>query len=105
MCLPRIPFNGVVARFDGRSWSTMSVAPTPGLNGIFMDESAATFMGGVRGFAGRFDVDSGVLFTEESGTEQTIHAVWADGAGRTYFVGGSSQKTPCMGIVLERTKP
>ena len=90
-----------VARYDGTSWSTTLFANVPGLNGVFMAEPGEAIVGGTNGFVGRYDMASGVLDGETSDTNQCLHAVWGNGIGSYYAVGGRFNE-PYEGIALVR---
>ncbi|HWL94604.1 MAG TPA: hypothetical protein VNT79_13860, partial [Phycisphaerae bacterium] len=90
-----------VARYDGTAWTTHKPDATPGLNGAFLDGSIA-ICGGVGGFVGSVDLSTGEVTAEESGATLDIHAVWGDGAGRHYAVGGRFSGN-LEGIALVRT--
>jgi hypothetical protein len=90
-----------VARYDGTSWTTTLIADVPGLNGVFMAEPGEAIVGGTNGFVGRFDLASGMLVGESSGTNQCLHAVWGNGVGSYYAVGGRFNE-PYAGIALVR---
>jgi hypothetical protein len=95
--------NGVIATWDGSKWISRSVAPIPGLNGIFMENSNEVTFAGLLGTAGSFIAgSSNQPFEEDTQVAQTLHAVWGDGQGLTYVVGGNTTETPYRGIVLIR---
>ena len=90
-----------VARYDGTSWTTQLFAEVPGLNGVFMIEPGEAIVGGTNGYVGRYDLVSGTLEGESSGTNQCLHAVWGNGIGSYYGVGGRFND-PYEGIALVR---
>lgn len=94
--------NGVISVWDGSTWTSTSVAPIPGLNGVFMENSSEAIFAGLLGTGGSFNVNSNTPTEEKTQVVQTLHAVWGDGQGLTYVVGGSSTATPYRGLVLIR---
>lgn len=95
--------NGVVARFDGAEWTSESLAPLPGLNGIWMDEQGA-WVAGNAGTLGRLDVDALEVEQISVQTQLDLHAVFGTGDGAHFSVGGSLQSpvAPYEGVALSR---
>lgn len=96
--------NARVATYDGQSWDTIAPFGLGGINGVFMSEPAEALVVGVFGLAGIYDVASGEIVEEDPGTFFDLHAVWGDGAGRHYAVGGNFLP-PYRGIALVREEP
>ncbi len=91
-----------VSVYDGRAWTTRQFSSTPGLNAVYMVASTEAIVGGVNGYAGVFDVATGELTVEPTDTTESLHAIWADGEGRFYAVGGRFAP-PFRGLALVRT--
>ncbi|MCA9617540.1 MAG: hypothetical protein KC731_00875 [Myxococcales bacterium] len=97
--------NGRIATFDGQSWTTVAPNALGGLNAVHMVEDDVAVIGGILGFAGRFEVGSGEVVNEADGlTRVDIHAIWGDGQGTHWAVGGSFI-SPHQGVALKRTAP
>lgn len=90
-----------IAVYDGQSFSTQLVSGVPGLNAVFVDADNQAVVGGVNGYIGLFNPQTGELTREDSGATTIIHAAWADGAGTAYAVGGRFSP-PHAGIALMR---
>jgi hypothetical protein len=91
-----------ISVYDGSSWTTQRFGSVGGLNAVFMLEPTTCVVGGVNGFVGSFDIASGELTAEESGTGETVHGIWANRVGRYYGVGGRFSP-PQRGLALVRT--
>jgi hypothetical protein len=95
--------EGQVAVFDGSGWTTRKPPGVPGLNGVFFNSGNQAILGGLAGYAAALDP-----LTEQPGPAETtstalsIEALWGDGAGRVYAVGGRSA-APYQGLALVRT--
>lgn len=89
-----------IAHYDGSSWTTYKPGG-PGLNGSFMDNPEFAVIGGVRGFVGRFEPGATQPIEEASPTDFDIHAIWGDGTGRYFAVGGVFSP-PFQGVALIR---
>ena len=95
--------NATIATYDGTKWTSRSAAPLPGLNGVFPIDANQYLVGGLIGSAAVYNFTTDEFKTETTTTIQTIHAVWNDGANKTYAVGGRSSATPYTGVALMRT--
>lgn len=91
-----------IAVYDGTEWTTEIHATTPGLNAVFMDDPEQAIVGGTNGYVGAFDPTTMALSDEESGSIRTVHAIWGDGAGRYYAVGGETAPS-FTGLALVRS--
>lgn len=89
-----------IATYDGTEWKTTKPSGVPGLNGVYLTGRGQAIVGGVNGFLGSFNPETGELKQEESGTNEVIHAVWGD-SERTYAVGGNFAP-PFRGLALVR---
>ena len=94
--------NARLAHWNGQQWQTMAPDDLAGLNGIHMPHRDLAILGGAFGFAGRLDMPSGAIVREAAGlTSLDLHAVWGDGHGRHYAVGGTFA-LPHRGVALVR---
>lgn len=97
--------NGIVSHFDGKSWKTTSLAPLPGLNGVFLRTPGVVHVAGIMGTIARLD---GATFTvldqTQADAQLDLHAVFADDQDHLFAVGGSlgSSAPPRRGIALTR---
>lgn len=94
--------GGRIATWDGHSWQTLAPSATPGLNAVYMTRPQEALVGGIVGYAGVFEPATGALVQEEPDTNRTIHAIWCDGEGRCYAVGGLFN-APWAGLALVRS--
>lgn len=95
--------NARIAEWDGVEFTTVSPSRLGGLNAVFVPEPGTAIVGGVFGFVGAYDTETNEVSAEDSpGGADSVHAVWGDGAGRTYAVGGSFF-TPHRGLAWVRT--
>ncbi|MHC4091555.1 MAG: beta propeller repeat protein [Planctomycetota bacterium] len=94
--------TGRIALYDGRQWTTHKPTGIPGLNGACMVQPDEAIVGGVSGYVGRYDPQANALTTESASGSLDIHAIWGDGAGRYYGVGGRFTE-PYEGVALVRT--
>jgi hypothetical protein len=100
--------NGVVAHFDGSDWTTTSLAPAPGINGVWMDEPETAWVAGNSGTLGRLDLSQldaeSALERDEVDTRLDVHAVFGI-EDRRFAVGGNfgMPQGPYRGIALERS--
>jgi len=97
--------------YAGTGWTTYKPSNPlgqPALNAVFMDESDLAIIGGVNGddtgYVGRFDptMTTPVAETAADAT-QAIHAIWGDGMGSYYAVGGNFSFPFSDGMCLVRT--
>ncbi|TNF32056.1 MAG: hypothetical protein EP329_11255 [Deltaproteobacteria bacterium] len=94
--------NARLATWDGTGWTTIAPTGIGGLNAVTMSAPDAAVVGGIYGWVGTFAPESGALEREDSLTNLDIHALWDDGAGRVYAVGGRFVGT-FGGVALVRT--
>ena len=95
---------GVVGVYDGNDWTTETRAgELAGLNGVFVTPSGESHIVGLLGAAATIDPNGIDIAIESTPTVVTLHAVWGDGAGRVYAVGGRSRVEPFTGVALVRT--
>jgi hypothetical protein len=91
-----------IATYAGNGWTTYKPEGRPGLNATFMNDPDFSIVGGVGGYVGRFERGAQGPVDETSPTTQEIHAIWGDGAGRYYAVGGRFSP-PFQGLAMVRT--
>lgn len=94
--------NGQVATFDGTSWTTTHPSGVPGLNAVSMGSADEAVIGGIGGWVGSFDPNTGTITREDPVDSIDVHAIWYDGAGTWYGVGGKFY-APYAGTALVRT--
>lgn len=94
--------NARVATYDGTAWDTVAPAGIGGLNAVFMEEPGTAYVGGLPGYGGAFDVASREVTGEPLFSLQDIHAMWGDGTGKVYAVGGNFA-APHAGVAFVRT--
>jgi len=95
--------NARVAEFDGSAWSTIAPEGVGGLNGVFMDQEDMAVVGGISGFVGVYHPSTDELVAEDILGTEDLHAVWGDGEGRYYAVGGRLSE-PFHGLAVVRTE-
>lgn len=93
-----------VAELDGQAWNTEAPAGYPGLNAVSVIDGDV-LVGGQYGFVGRWEGGALVQETGAADTQADIHAMWSDGAGRTYGVGGTFQPPYDKGMAWVREMP
>jgi hypothetical protein len=97
--------NARIATWNGSSWDTIAPSALGGLNAVHVPEPGMAVIGGIFGFVGRFESATGEVTTEaDSLTRVDIHAMWGDGQGKHYAVGGTFLE-PHEGALLVRTAP
>lgn len=90
-----------VSTWDGAAWSTTAPSGLGGLSAVFMDDPATAYVGGIYGWVGALDVATGELTPEEILTDLDVHAMWGDGEGTVWAVGGRFM-APYEGVALLR---
>lgn len=93
--------TGRVATYNGTNWTTFKPSGRPGLNASYMDNPDFAVIGGVSGYVGRFEPGASEPIDEVSPTDFDIHAIWGDGSGNYYAVGGNFSP-PFRGVALIR---
>jgi hypothetical protein len=95
--------NARISTWDGSAWNTFGPDALGGLNAVHMPTPDVAVVGGILGFVGRFDVATGEVIREaEPLSRVDIHAIWGDGQGKHYAVGGTFT-VPHQGVALVRT--
>lgn len=98
--------NARIAVFDGSAWTTEAPNALGGLNAVHMAEDDTAVIGGILGFAGSFVPSTGEVVYEADGlTDLDIHAIWGDGQGTHWAVGGTFLDNNHQGVALKRTAP
>ncbi|MEZ4225523.1 MAG: hypothetical protein R3B13_31515 [Polyangiaceae bacterium] len=95
---------GIASVWDGSSWKTESLAPLPGLNGVWSRRPGVFHVVGVGGTLGVFDTASLSVREQSFDTELDVHGVFGTDSGRLNAVGGNfaGPVPPYQGIALER---
>lgn len=91
-----------IARWDGSAWTTTKPDPSAvkPLNAVHVDGDT-TIVGGLYGFVGAYDRATDAVTEETTATDIALHAVWGDGAGVTWGVGGTFV-APHRGAIVRR---
>jgi hypothetical protein len=90
-----------VATSAGGAFETVKPSGTAGLAGVHVDDTGV-YVGGLLGTVGLFDRETGEVIQEDT-LPLDVHAMWGDGAGTIYAVGGVFAE-PFMGIAYTRTE-
>lgn len=85
--------NGVIARWDGVSWRSQTIAGLPGLNGVWVDQAGVGHAVGVRGSAVTIAPGSFEVERQRTYVTMVLHAIWSDGLAR-WAVGGTLDNSP-----------
>jgi hypothetical protein len=82
--------NGVLSVFDGTRFRTESLAPLPGLNGVWLDPHGRAFVAGIEGTVAEVDLTTFRAKTIPLATPShlTLHAIHGGGQ-RLFAVGGN----------------
>lgn len=86
--------NGVVARWDGASWTSETLSGVPGLNGVWMDASGTAWIVGLRARIERLAPGGFEHTREPTGSPLVLHAVYGFENGHRVAVGGSLNSSP-----------
>ena len=86
--------NGRVTIWNGETWRAESLAPLPGLNGVFMRTPGVVHVVGVEGTIARLDLVAGTFREEVPATALDFHAIFGDSAGVLTAVGGNFTAAP-----------
>jgi hypothetical protein len=99
--------NGQVVRWDGTEWTRKSLAPLPGLNGVWMRDPGTAHVVGAGGTIATLDVAT-LEYVDASPVEVDpsldFHAVFGNSQGKLTTVGGNFLQVagPYRGIAYER---
>lgn len=95
--------NGRVAEWDGSELATLAPPGLGGINAVFMNEPGVAHIGGSFGYVGTYDLATDEVTAEDAPPgADAVHAIWGDGQGRHYAVGGSFLP-PHRGMAWTRT--
>ena len=103
--------NGIFVTWNGQAWTTYQLAPTPGLNGVWMRDADAVHVVGTYGTWATVDFETGELKEDllaadpDLGDTHDLHAITGDGVGNMIAVGGTLRyfvSGPFEGIALSR---
>jgi hypothetical protein len=96
---------GIVSTWNGVAWQTKSLAPLPGLNGVWYRRAGRVHVAGVAGTLGVLNAADGSLRDESQDTPLDLHGIFGTAGGRLVAVGGNFEGPvpPYQGIALERT--
>lgn len=86
--------NGRVVIWNGTAWRTESLAPLPGLNGVFVRTPGVAHVVGVEGTIARLDLVQNTFREEVPATRLDFHAVFGDASGVLTAVGGNFSEAP-----------
>lgn len=95
--------TAVVARFDGSEWTTTSLAPLPGLNGVWVRNEKTIHAVGAVGTLLAVDAATMEPIQSFAGTDLDFHAVFGVG-DRLLSVGGNilAAQPPYRGVAVQR---
>lgn len=96
--------NGVITVWNGSGWTGRDLAPLPGLNGIWLHDTATAHVAGLDGTLARVDLGSSSYELEPSDTRTTFHSIFGDSDGHLTAVGGNLEAVspPWFGIAYTR---
>ncbi len=99
--------NAIVSVWDGSSWKTTSLAPAPGLNGVWMRTPGVAHVVGTYGTLADLDLATMKLTTvDPPPTALDFHSIFGDASGRVHAVGGNlatANPPSYEGVAYERT--
>jgi hypothetical protein len=82
--------NGIASVWDGTAWKTTELAPTPGLNGVWMRVPGKAHVAGAYGTLGVLDLGTMALEVADVGEQKLdFHSVRGDASGHLWAVGGN----------------
>lgn len=95
--------SGVLVTWDGQESKTTSLAPLPGLNGVWMGEDDVIHVAGIQGTLAEVDFKSAEVLRAEVDTRLVLHAIHGSGE-RILTVGGNlgSSVPPYLSVAFER---
>jgi hypothetical protein len=97
--------NGVVARFDGATWTLGALGALPGLNGVWLRSPETAYAVGVAGTLVTIDLATLTVGDDMSvGTREDFHAVFANEDRRLDAIGGNflGAVPPYRGLAYSR---
>lgn len=93
--------NGRIATWDGSSWTTEMPSGLVGLNAVYMPAADEAVIGGIYGYTGTLDPNTGTLVPDTVVSQYDIHAIWCGDV--CYGVGGTFT-SPYHGVAIRRTE-
>lgn len=98
--------TGVLATWNGDEWSSQSLSPLPGMNGIWLPSPDRAWIAGVRGRIASLDLDTPLedQSITRIDTRKNFHAIYGLPGEGLFAVGGtlSSRDGPYFGIARRR---
>jgi hypothetical protein len=97
--------EGVLVRWDGSSWSTRSLDPLFGTNGVWVPDESTAWVAGAGGKVARVDLKSDSQTVTDLDTELQFHAIYGlEGAG-LFAAGGNltQHRGPYRGTTWHRS--
>lgn len=95
--------NARIAKYDGATWHTIAPFGYGGINGVYMSRPGEALVAGVFGLAGTYNLETDEIIEEDTQTRFDLHAIWSDGEGRAYAVGGNFL-APYAGVARVRSE-
>lgn len=93
----------VMVHWDGTAWSMVDLPPLPPevMQGVWTAPGEAVYVGGWYGYTASLDID-GTWEVMETGSDLAYHAVFGDGSGGLWAVGGDiySQLDDHVGTII-----
>ena len=95
--------SGVIATYDGAHWTSKTLAPLPGLNGVWMGDREHIHVAGIDGTLAELDFASLSVRPDYQKTDLIFHALHGAGT-RLLAVGGNlgASAAPYLGLARER---
>ena len=97
--------NGIVSVWNGKSWTTKSLSPLPGLNGVWMSSDKFAWVAGGNATLGQLNLETLEVRPDELDTTLDLHSVFGVD-GKVYAVGGNlligASTGNYQGVALER---
>ncbi|MFB6374678.1 MAG: hypothetical protein ABEN55_16515 [Bradymonadaceae bacterium] len=98
--------TGVLAQWDGQEWTSQSLSPLPGMNGIWMPSPNRAWVAGVRGHIVSLDLEAPLENQQITRiqTRKNFHAIYGLPGTGLFAVGGTltNREGPYQGIAKER---
>jgi hypothetical protein len=96
--------TGRIATWNGTAWTHLAPLALPGISAVTVGPAGNVVLGGVYGWVGTFTPGDQAPVEEISATTEDVHAMWGDGTGRIYGVGGRFAE-PFRGVAVVRDPP
>ena len=96
---------GIVSVYNGTTWRTESLAPFPGLNGVWLNDANKAHIVGTVGSLGILDLTTFEIERSIVATDQEFHAVFSPSGNGLTAVGGNlfAQEAPYQGLAFDRS--